>query len=186
MRILFSLAAALLLSHAVLANDEPARKALIGDLTTIEGVRENALIGYGMVVGLTSPATASKPFHHPDAGQHHAAHGRADSAGDRPGEKRGRRVCDRQPAAVRPSRHRGRRHGLFDRRCQEPGRRPAAADSALRRRRKGVCGGARSDCSGRIRRRRRRDEQADESPDRRKEYPRAAGSNAVWLSTSTG
>ena len=25
----------------------------IGDLTTIEGVRENALIGYGMVVGLT-------------------------------------------------------------------------------------------------------------------------------------
>ena len=32
----------------------------IGDLTTIEGVRENSLIGYGMVVGLTLTGTASR------------------------------------------------------------------------------------------------------------------------------
>ena len=52
MRILFSLAAALLLSQSVMANEEPGRKALIRDVTTVEGVRENPLLGYGIVVGL--------------------------------------------------------------------------------------------------------------------------------------
>jgi len=32
--------------------EEPARTALIGDIASVEGVRDNPLIGYGMVVGL--------------------------------------------------------------------------------------------------------------------------------------
>src|SRR5271167_4043852 len=38
--------------HGRLHATEP-QPVKIGDLTTIEGVRDNALIGYGMVVGLT-------------------------------------------------------------------------------------------------------------------------------------
>ncbi len=42
----------LLVVAVVVAADSPARKARIGDITSIEGVRDNPLIGYGLVVGL--------------------------------------------------------------------------------------------------------------------------------------
>lgn len=34
------------------SQDEPAHMALVRDITTVEGVRDNPLLGYGMVVGL--------------------------------------------------------------------------------------------------------------------------------------
>ena len=43
---------ALLLSVPVPAADEAIQKALIRDITSVEGVRDNPLLGYGLVVGL--------------------------------------------------------------------------------------------------------------------------------------
>ncbi len=37
---------------ALAATDTPARQVRLGDVSTVEGVRDNLLIGYGMVVGL--------------------------------------------------------------------------------------------------------------------------------------
>ena len=54
-RRLFAIAVLLTLSPAAPAastNDEPVRKALIRDVTSVEGVRENPLLGYGIIVGL--------------------------------------------------------------------------------------------------------------------------------------
>ena len=47
---LLALAVAIMLARA--NGEDTVRKALIRDVTSIEGVRENPLIGYGMVVGL--------------------------------------------------------------------------------------------------------------------------------------
>jgi flagellar P-ring protein precursor FlgI len=47
-----SVAAALLLAWPLLRAEDTVRKSLIRDITSIEGVRENPVIGYGMVVGL--------------------------------------------------------------------------------------------------------------------------------------
>jgi flagellar P-ring protein FlgI len=44
--------ACVLASAACLAVDEVGRKVLIRDVATVEGVRENPLVGYGIVVGL--------------------------------------------------------------------------------------------------------------------------------------
>jgi flagellar P-ring protein precursor FlgI len=48
----FLLLLSVLLTCASLRADDVVRKALIRDITTVEGVRENPLLGYGMVVGL--------------------------------------------------------------------------------------------------------------------------------------
>lgn len=42
----------MLLAPAMLAGEDTVRQALIRDITSIEGVRENPVIGYGVVVGL--------------------------------------------------------------------------------------------------------------------------------------
>lgn len=41
-----------LLTGALLGKESPPRKVRLGDVSTVEGVRNNLLIGYGMVVGL--------------------------------------------------------------------------------------------------------------------------------------
>ena len=41
-----------LAASAVLAEDAPQREARIKDISSVEGVRENQLVGYGIVVGL--------------------------------------------------------------------------------------------------------------------------------------
>jgi len=46
------LAFLLLLAPAVMAGEDMVRPALIRDITSVEGVRENPVIGYGVVVGL--------------------------------------------------------------------------------------------------------------------------------------
>src|SRR6202140_1094550 len=51
-QILAVLLALTLLRAAPLAGEDTLRKALIRDVTSIEGIRENPVLGYGMVVGL--------------------------------------------------------------------------------------------------------------------------------------
>ena len=41
-----------LLVHTAALGDEPVRKALIRDVTSVEGIRDNPVLGYGVVVGL--------------------------------------------------------------------------------------------------------------------------------------
>ncbi len=50
--VLLSVSLAVSVSPSPAAVETDARQARLGDLSTIEGVRENLLIGYGMVVGL--------------------------------------------------------------------------------------------------------------------------------------
>jgi flagellar P-ring protein FlgI len=48
----FVILGALVASVCACAVDEPVQKALIRDIASVEGIRDNPLIGYGMVVGL--------------------------------------------------------------------------------------------------------------------------------------
>jgi flagellar P-ring protein FlgI len=47
-----ALIAGMVLSYTLLAQDGPAQKARVKDVATIEGIRDNQLVGYGLVVGL--------------------------------------------------------------------------------------------------------------------------------------
>src|SRR5580700_4919467 len=51
-QILFALLMFAVIGARPLSADEVVRKALIRDITSIEGVRDNQVLGYGMVVGL--------------------------------------------------------------------------------------------------------------------------------------
>jgi flagellar P-ring protein precursor FlgI len=51
-RILISLLAFVLLNPPLIGADETRQRALIRDVTSVEGVRDNHVLGYGMVVGL--------------------------------------------------------------------------------------------------------------------------------------
>lgn len=65
MRSLYSTCAALILAVAVLAGrSEPAQAERIKDLASVNGVRTNQLVGYGLVVGLdgTGDQTTQAPF----------------------------------------------------------------------------------------------------------------------------
>jgi flagellar P-ring protein FlgI len=50
--LLVAYALVLLLAPRMIFADDTTRKALIRDVTSVEGVRENPLIGYGLIVGL--------------------------------------------------------------------------------------------------------------------------------------
>jgi len=54
------LAAAWLLSMALLPAQDAGRKARIKDVASIEGIRENQLVGYGLVVGLKGTGDSSQ------------------------------------------------------------------------------------------------------------------------------
>jgi flagellar P-ring protein precursor FlgI len=55
-----ALAAAWLLAMTVLRSEEPARRSRIKDVATIEGIRDNQLVGYGLVVGLRGTGDSSQ------------------------------------------------------------------------------------------------------------------------------
>ena len=64
------------------AAESEVHKVLIRDVTTVEGVRDNSLIGYGLVVGLKGTGDrATDVFHGANTGQHPGAHGGADPIG---------------------------------------------------------------------------------------------------------
>jgi flagellar P-ring protein precursor FlgI len=56
----FALAAAWLLSIALVQPQAAERKARIKDVATIEGIRDNQLVGYGLVVGLKGTGDSSQ------------------------------------------------------------------------------------------------------------------------------
>ena len=122
----------------------------IGDLTTVEGVRENSLIGYGMVVGLTRTGDSQQTVFTTQTlanimqrmgAQIPPATARVNNvaavfvtASLPPLPARGGNGCD----------------GLVDRRRKKPRRRNAAADPSVWRRRASICRGARAGGGGRI------------------------------------
>ena len=55
-----ALAAAWLLAMTVLRPEEPGRRSRIKDVATIEGIRDNQLVGYGLVVGLRGTGDSSQ------------------------------------------------------------------------------------------------------------------------------
>ncbi len=55
-----AVAAAWLLAMAVLRPEEPGRRSRIKDVATIEGIRDNQLVGYGLVVGLRGTGDSSQ------------------------------------------------------------------------------------------------------------------------------
>jgi len=56
----FALAAAWLLSMALVQPQEAERRTRIKDVATIEGIRDNQLVGYGLVVGLKGTGDSSQ------------------------------------------------------------------------------------------------------------------------------
>ena len=55
-----AVAAAWLLAMTVLRPEEPGRRSRIKDVATIEGIRDNQLVGYGLVVGLRGTGDSSQ------------------------------------------------------------------------------------------------------------------------------
>jgi len=49
-----------LLAMALIQSEEPGQKSRIKDVTTIEGIRDNQLVGYGLVVGLKGTGDSSQ------------------------------------------------------------------------------------------------------------------------------
>ncbi len=104
----------------------------IKDLANVEGVRQNQLIGYGLVVGLngTGDTINNSPFTRQSLQamlERSGQHPRPDAAHR---QRRGR-DGDRQPAGFRDPRHAPRRLGIGARRRQEPAGRHAAGDPLL-------------------------------------------------------
>ncbi len=51
------------LSFSLAAQNGPApQRSRVKDVATIEGIRDNQLVGYGLVVGLGERATARRPY----------------------------------------------------------------------------------------------------------------------------
>jgi len=55
-----ALAAVWMLATAVLCPEEPGQRSRIKDVATIEGIRDNQLVGYGLVVGLRGTGDSSQ------------------------------------------------------------------------------------------------------------------------------
>ena len=55
-----ALAAALLLASALVHAEPASQKARVKDVATIEGIRDNQLVGYGLVVGLHGTGDSSQ------------------------------------------------------------------------------------------------------------------------------
>jgi flagellar P-ring protein FlgI len=59
-RLLFQLGGISMLASALLAAQDPGKKVRIKDVATIEGIRDNQLVGYGLVVGLRGTGDSSQ------------------------------------------------------------------------------------------------------------------------------
>ena len=88
----------------LLAPALPARAARLKDLVAIEGVRDNQLVGYGLVVGLAGTGDASQAtVLRTESDQYAGTHGRLRGAFRHPRGQHGRRPGDGH--ASRPSRN---------------------------------------------------------------------------------
>ena len=128
---------AALAAALVLAPFEAFAFSRVKDLVDVEGVRDNMLVGYGLVVGLNGSGDSlqqravhpAKPHHH--AGASRRQYARPDDAD----EERRRRDGDGELAGVCGAGNAHRRFGQRARRCQKPPGRHLAGDAAVRRRR---------------------------------------------------
>ena len=113
----------------------------IKDLANMEGVRDNQLIGYGLVVGLngTGDTINNSPFTKQSITAMLERLG-VNIRGQTSPRKRRRRNGHGEPAGVLDPGHAHRRHRLRPRRFQEPAGRHAPGDAAPRRRRQRLCG----------------------------------------------
>ena len=151
----------------------------IKDLANIEGVRQNQLIGYGLVVGLngTGDTLNNIPFTKQSLQAMLERLGVNIRGADHPHRQRRRRHGHGQPAGVRHPGHAHRRHGVVARRRQEPARRHAAGDAAARRRRQRLRGrpglGRDQRLPGRRRGRQDHPRRADRRPHRQRRHHRA-------------
>ena len=104
---------------------EPAgHLARVKDVATIDGIRDNQLVGYGLVVGLRGTGDSSQtvfpaqtllstlermgitvPQFRRQQRQQHA------------GQKHGRSLCRGHPSALQPAGLQARHHGFLGRRC---------------------------------------------------------------------
>ena len=183
------------LACAALPAVTPAHAERLKDLVQIQGVRDNPLIGYGLVVGLdgTGDQTTQTPFTTQTLANmlanlgisiNNQAAGSSNSAVvavEYPVEERRRGDGDGRAAAVRASRRSDRRDGIVARQFEEPARRHAAAHAAEGRRRPGVCAWP-GQCGGRRRwRERERQQGAGEhtqcGPRRRRRDRRTRGAD---------
>ena len=116
----------------------------IKDIADVEGVRENQLVGYGLVVGLngTGDRLDNAVF------TRESLIGMLERLGvntrDQVSKLQTKNVAavmvTAEPAGLRAHRQPHRRRGFRARRCQGPDRRHPAGDSAAGRRRRGLCG----------------------------------------------
>jgi flagellar P-ring protein precursor FlgI len=141
-----------ILGLAIAASHVHAQR--IKDLTQVQGVRTNQLVGYGLVVGLdgTGDQTTQTPFTTQSLSNMLSQLGVQLPAGSpAAAQEHRRRHGDRDIARVLASGQRDRRDRVLDGQCQEPARWHVADDAAQGRRRQGVRDGA-----GQSRRSRRR------------------------------
>ena len=169
---------------AMLSCSSPARRpaaatSRIKDLANVEGVRQNQLIGYGLVVGLngTGDTLNNSPFTKQSLQAMLERLGVNIRGARPPHRQRRRRDGDRQPAGLRHPGHAHRRHGLGARRLQEPAGRHPAGDAAARRRRQCLRGraglGRDRRLPGRGRGRQDHPRRADGRPHRQRRHHRA-------------
>ena len=121
-----------------------AAQVRIKDIADVEGVRENQLVGYGLVVGLngTGDRLDNAVF------TRESLIGMLERLGvntrDQVGKLQTKNVAavmvTAEPARLRPHRQPDRRRGLRARRCQGPDRRHAAGHPPAGRRRRGLRG----------------------------------------------
>ena len=112
-----------------------SRADRIKDVASVAGVRNNQLVGYGLVVGLdgTGDQTAQARFTVADPGQPAGATGHQPAGRHQPAAeqyRRGRGAC--RSAGLCQARPDDRRHRIVDRQCREPARRHAAGHAAAR------------------------------------------------------
>ena len=106
-----------------------ASAARIKDLAYFLGARSNALIGYGLVVGLKNTGDSTQhAVHHKHPGEHARKHGHQLRSDPGENQKRGGGHGYGQAACLFPDRVKDRCPGLLDRRRQKHRGRHAAHD----------------------------------------------------------
>ena len=160
----FRVACAALLALALCSTMSASATSRIKDLANIEGVRQNQLIGYGLVVGLngTGDTLNNIPFTKQSLQAMLERMGvNIRGATIRTGNVAAVMVTGNLPRLRHPG-HADGRHGVGARRRQEPAGRHPARHPPARRRRQRLCGGAGLARDRRIpgRRRRRQRHQA--------------------------
>ncbi len=147
----FLLQIVLAIAPCSFAGNGDVHRLLIRDVATVEGVRDNSLIGYGLVVGLKGTGDRQQTYFTVQTlASILARMGVQIPTASVARQQRGSRLRNRKPSAVFTSRDASGRDGVVKRRRPQPGRRLTSAHSSLRGRWPSLCGSPRSSGCGRI------------------------------------